>query len=384
MFAVLHVGSFALRAALRLHAIDERAKHAGPAALFSANTRPSTVLACTEAARVSGVSVGMTAPQALARCPRLVVCPRSETGETEATALLRAVALNLSPTVEETEPGVCTADLSHAAGLNMVALLEAGLTLLHYRALPATAGLGRTPLLALYAAQQVRPPARLLQVTDETAFLAPLPLSAARPPAALMEVIDRWGLRTLGEINALPKADLLHRFGAAGEEFCQRCRGGAPRPLQPITPVQYFNATHDFPEPISVLDPLLFVLRRLLDRLEVELRQAGQAAAQIDLRLELEDDCSHTHRTLLPEPAVDAEILFRSLHTHLASLQTNAAITRLTVELLPTRALVRQTGLFEHGLRDPHGFAETLARLAAKIGAERIGYWRLRELQREG
>ena len=109
MFAVLHVGSFALRAALRLHAIDERAKHAGPAALFSANTRPSTVLACTEAARVSGVSVGMTAPQALARCPRLVVCPRSETGETEATALLRAVALNLSPTVEETEPGVCTA-----------------------------------------------------------------------------------------------------------------------------------------------------------------------------------------------------------------------------------------------------------------------------------
>jgi nucleotidyltransferase/DNA polymerase involved in DNA repair len=75
VFAVLHVGSFALRAALRLHAIDERAKHAGPAALFSANTRPSTVLACTEAARVSGVSVGMTAPQALARCPRLVALP---------------------------------------------------------------------------------------------------------------------------------------------------------------------------------------------------------------------------------------------------------------------------------------------------------------------
>lgn len=372
MFAVLHVGSFALHAALRLRATD-RQTAAKPVALFCPTSRPSLVLECTEAARVAGVQVGMTAPQALARCPRLIICPRSETGEAEAAALLRTTALALSPTVEETEIGVCTADLTHAAGLDVLALIENGLTLLHASDLPATAGLGRTPLLALYAAQQLRPPARLLQVTDETAFLAPLPLAVARPSPEIAAVIAHWGLRTLGEFNALPTAELLQRFGAAGAEFCQRCRGGDPRPLRPVAPVHEFRATHESEEPLASLEPLLFLLRRLLDRLEMELRQAGQAAAEIILQLQLEDDRSHAHRTLLPEPAVAAEIMFRALHTHLATLQTTAAITRLTVELVPTRALVRQTGLFEHGLRDPHGFTETLARLAAKIGAERIG-----------
>lgn len=372
MFAVLHIGSFALHAALRLRAADRRTC-AGPMALFSLTTRPSVVLECTEAARAAGVHVGMTAPQALARCPRLIICPRSETGESEATALLRATALTLSPTVEETATGVCTADLTHAAELDIVTLVENGLTLLHASALPATAGLGRTPLLALYAAQQVHTPARLFHVTDEPAFLAPLPVSIARPSPEIAAIIDRWGLRTLGELNALPTAELLQRFGTAGAEFGQRCRGGEPRPLRPVTPIHAFRATHDFEESIASLEPLLFLLRRLLDRLEVELRLTGQAAAAIILHLQLEDNRSHAHRTVLPEPAVAADILFRALHSHLATLQTTAAITHLTVELVPTRALVRQTGLFENGLRDPHGFAETLARLAAKIGAERIG-----------
>src|SRR5215213_4130552 len=75
----------------------------------------------------------------------------------------------------------------------------------------------------------------------------------------------------------------------------------------------------------------------------------------------------------LPEPTADSEILFRALHTHLESLQTAAAISALQLRLTPARPLVRQQDLFETGLRDPHGFAETLARVAALAGSDRIG-----------
>ncbi len=376
MFAVLHVSSFALHAALRLRATD-RLPLSRPAALFSDPSRNSLVLECTSAAHRAGVREGMTVPQALARCPRLLVCPRTATGEGEASALLRAATFLLSPSVEETEPGVCTADLTLGAELDHRALIGQGLALLQAQDLPATAGLGRTPLLALYAAQQAQAPTQLLEVTDERTFLSPLPLAIARPPAEIAAVISQWGLRTLGDFNALPAAELLQRFGTAGAAFIGRCRGGEPRPLRTVPPARRFHAGHDLDDPLAALEPLLFSLRRLLDRLELELRQAGQAAAEILLRLKLENDDVHSHRTVLPEPAVDAGILFQALHSHLHTLQTNAAIISLDVELVPTRALVRQTGLFEHGLRDPHGFAETLARLAAKIGADHIGTPRL-------
>lgn len=381
MFAVLHVRCFALQAALRLRAINRQSPPA-PAALVTDAARGPLIQECNSTARQAGVSESMTVPQALARCPRLLVCARSETGETEATAVLRTAAFFLSPSVEETEPGVCTADLTLGAGLNHQGLVERGIALLHAHDLPATAGLGRTPLLALYAAQQAKPSAPVLRVTDERTFLFPLPLAVARPSAELAPILHRWGLRTLGDFNALPRADLLQRFGVAGAEFADRCRGGEPRPLRTVALPSQFHARHDLEEPLASLEPLLFVLRRLLDRLEGELRQTGQAAAEIILRLKLETECVHSHRTVLPEPAVDAGILFRALHSPLATLQTAAAIAGLDVELISTRALVRQTGLFEHGLKDPHGFAETLARLAARIGADHIGTPRLVESYR--
>jgi len=54
-------------------------------------------------------------------------------------------------------------------------------------------------------------------------------------------------------------------------------------------------------------------------------------------------------------------------------VQTDAAIVAIRLELFPTRPLHRQQGLFDSGLRDPHGFAETLARAAALLGSDRVG-----------
>ena len=122
-----------------------------------------------------------------------------------------------------------------------------------------------------------------------------------------------------------------------------------------------------FEQEIETLEPLLFILRRFLDRLTLELRAAQHVAAEMEFSLRLEDDTHHTRSFRLPEPTADADILFRTLHTHLESLQTAASICALELRLTPTRPLVRQQGLFETGLRDPHGFAETLAR-AQELG----------------
>ena len=129
----------------------------------------------------------------------------------------------------------------------------------------------------------------------------------------------------------------------------------------------------EFEAEIETLEPLLFILRRFLDRLTLELTAAQYVAAEIALTLRLAGGPPHVRDFRLPAPTADPEILFRAVHTHLESLQTASAIRAVELRLAPTRPLVRQAGLFETGLRDPHGFAETLARVVALVGSDRVG-----------
>lgn len=368
MFAVLYVADFALQAVLR----NEPALALQPAALFAATTKKSVVLAANAHARRAHVELGMTASQAVARCPALVIRTVQPEATAEARATLLAVSFTFSPTVEDTAPGVCTIDLKGLDPATAPSAAQTAITTLIHLGLSATCGLAATPLLALYAARTATSP-RILHVAHSTTFLAPLPLSTADPSPELAEVFAHWGIRTLGDLTALPRDEIVRRFGAEGLAFWNRATGGSPRPLRPVTLPQTFSAAMDFEDSIETLEPLLFILRRFLDRLSLELIATFHVAAEMALTLSLEDETQVTRSFRLPEPTADVEVLFRTLHTHLESVQTAASVTALKLHLTPTRPLVRQQGLFESGLRDPHGFAETLARAMAIIGPDRVG-----------
>lgn len=368
MFAVLHIADFPLHAVLRMQPADP----GPPAALFDGNGKKSLVTAANAAARAAGVTPGLTAPQAIARCAHLAIHTPRPAAESEARALLLATALNLAPVVEDTAPGAATADLRGADPARVHAAARAAAEHLVAAGLPAAAGIARTPLLALLAARRSAP-GGVTRVEDETTFLSPLPVEAAGPPPALVPVLAAWGVRTLGALNALPIADLTARFGADGLALARRARGGEPRPLRAHPPPRAFSAAQDLEEPVATLEPLLFLLRHFTERLALELRAARLAAAGLTLTLRLEEGPSHARGFRLPAPTADPGILLRALHTHLESLRTDAAISGLRLDVEPARPLERQPGLFETGLRDPHGFADTLARVSALVGADRVG-----------
>jgi len=379
MFAVLHIADFALHAVLRTEFSDR----SRAAALFAGTSKKSTAFALNSLARAAGVELGMTAPQAVARCSDLLIRTAQPEAEHEARAALHAASFALSPLIEDTAPGVCTIDLKGAQLSRVPPALASTVAELARLNLPATAGFARTPMLALYAARRaVALSQPTLVVSDEKAFLSPLPLTTIDPPPELAEVLANWGLCTLGDFTALPRDEIVRRFGAAGLALWQRASGGEVRPLRPVAPPQTFVALTEFEHEIETLEPLLFTLRRFLARLALELRGQHRVAAELHLTLRLEDETEHTRSFRLPEPTSDVEILFRALHTHLESLQTAASIVAVQLRITPARPLVRQQDLFETGLRDPHGFAETLARLAALVGSDRVGTPQLEDSHR--
>lgn len=423
MFAVIHVSEFSLQAVLRL----ETDISARPIALIDDAQRPPLVISCTAPAAAAGVERGQTAPQAMARCAGIRLRTVEPAAESEARAVLTAAALSVSPQVEDTAPGICTLGIDALAVERREPALRSAVMHLARLGLTATAGLATTPLLALYAARhgaahkrshnndtdqarkfssprascssaatektagsaalvtpvsQGQPPTsphsisefpQVYRVEDPRAFLRDLPLGVADPSPLMTEILAGWGVHTLGGLTALSKADVTRRLGAEGLKLWECAAGEVSRPLRTIAIPQTFTAHREFEQEIETLEPLLFVLRRFVDRLALELRNAGFVAGEMMLGLKLTDDTTYTRSFRLPEPTAREEILFRVLHTHLENLHTAATVRGVDLVCTPVRPLSRQQGLFESGLRDPHGFAETLARVAAVVGAERVG-----------
>jgi protein ImuB len=372
LYAVIHLADFALQALLRNDPAFATAPER-PVALLDAERRDAIIIALTSSARAAGVELGQSAPQALARCAKLILRTPQPTAEEEARAALLAAAFSVSPMVEATAPGLCTLNLAGRPRDCREPALRGALDQLQRFGLIATAGLATTPLLAFYAAAQASAAEPLCVVDNGRALLEALPISAGEPSREMASILAGWGVHTLGDLTRLPKADVTQRLGPEGLALWERAAGETHRPLQLYTPPPVFTASMEFENEIETLEPLLFILRRFLDRLALELRNASKAAAEIKIALDLADDTRYERSFRLPEPTTREEILFRTLHTHLETLHTPAAIKALRLELEPTRPLERQHGLFDSALRDAHGFAETLARAVAIVGSGGVG-----------
>jgi protein ImuB len=183
----------------------------------------------------------------------------------------------------------------------------------------------------------------------------------------------RWGLSTLGEVAALAPAELHARFGSAGLVLHRIACGRDDGPLVPHVDAARFEASMDLEWPIDALEPLSFVLARLLDPLSVALEQADRSASAIELSLTLVTRAVVTRRLELPAPIRDARTFRTLLVLQLESQPVDDAIDRVAVRLEPTPARIIQYSLLERAVPSPETLSTLVARLEAVMGAGRVG-----------
>ncbi len=364
-YAVLEIPDFPLFARARLEPTQER-----PAAIFTGAGRRSVIAHLNQAALARGLRAGMSGIQALGECPGILLWSRHEAAEAEATALLLTAAWRLSPRAEITGPGLCTVAL---VGRDPDALkLDAASVRLELAAqgLPLRIGAGATPGVARFAAHVADPEC---WVDDSLAFLKPLPIHLLELSENESTLFASLGLRTLGDLARLPAQSLAQRLGERGARLWTLATGQDRRALHTATPPTRFATRYDLEHAAETLEPLLFLLRRFVDRLAAELRQASLVADRLRLALHLEDETSHEREFRLPQATARDDALFAVLEQYLGTLKTDSSVVGLELEFYPGEAATRQEGLFESSLRDPHQFYDTLARLAAVVGADRVG-----------
>jgi protein ImuB len=366
MYAVIYIPEFFLQAVLRAEpGLEKR-----PVIVLETNGRKPIVVQLTEPARVAGITAGMTPTQALARCPHLQIKNRSPALEKTATDALLQCAWSFSPAIESTSDGVSTLDLAGLPNLRLAELAQEMRQRLALLLLPARIGIAENPWLALLAARAANPQR---VVTNSTEFLNGLPLESIGPSFDTLSILKKWGIHTLGQFVALGKEPLSTRLGAEALQMHQRAVAHATRPLRLVRPPDTFQESLQFEHPIETTEPLLFVLRRFLEQLLLRLESMYWVAQELRLRLHFETGEPYDKIFQIPAPTSNVDTLFRMLHTHLETLRTDHPVIALELSATPGRAINHQFGLFESVLRDPNHFHETLARLIALVGGDRVG-----------
>ena len=298
---------------------------------------------------------------------------------------LAALAFEFSPTVEQTAPDTVTFDVSGLERLFGLPQDVAGAISRRVQqiGLQANLALAANPDAAICAARGFLG-THILPQGDEAKFLGRLPLTLLAPSPELQETLERWGIRRFQDLAALPALGIAERLGPEGLRLRQLARGEVARKLVPLEEPLRFADEIELEYPIELLEPLLFVLSRLLNGIFTRLATRGLATNEMHLRLGLENRATH-HRTLrLPVPSLDRRAFLKLLQLDLEAHSPEAPVIFIALEANSVKPQAAQTGLFMPQAPEPVKLQLTLARIQAIVGEGRVGSPQLIDTHRPG
>ncbi|MGO9959088.1 MAG: hypothetical protein ACLP50_24500 [Solirubrobacteraceae bacterium] len=300
------------------------------------------------AAEAFGIHPGMRLGEALARCPELTLVPPDPAGVADLWERLLVRLESIGAAVEPERPGLVCFDARgllrlHGGIDGVLAAVRRGLRV------PARIGVAPSRFAAVAAATRARvrrpeivdggrrgPGARLGLEDRERAraYLASLPVSLlrARPALAeLPEALERLGVRTLGELAALPPAALADRFGRLGLLAHELACGGDSS-LRPRPASELVREELDLPEAVSGVQlerGLGLLIDRLLARRE---RRCRTLRAVVISAVLVEQGGTWREQVVFREALADPVRMRLALAPRLALMPAPAERLRLAVE----------------------------------------------------
>ncbi len=339
-------------------------------------------MAVDGAAASLGLAVGQKATDARALVPELVLADAEPEADAAALTALAEACARFSPAVAEDPPDGLFLDITGLAHLwGGEAALAEDLTrrLAHPRmgkaGVPLRAAVAGGPGAA-WALAHFGPPGAILPPGGEASGLAGLPVAALRLAPAEAAQIARLGLATVGALAALPRDQVVRRFGGAVMLRLDQALGRAREALTYRRPPTPWVARLAFAEPISAPEDLTRVGADLAAALCARLEAAGRGARRFELAFHRLDGEVRRLALGLALPGRDARALARLLAPKLEAVDPGFGIESATLAAEDVEALgARQGRLGEDAEAAVEaGLAPLVDRLTSRLGAGAV--WR--------
>lgn len=251
--------------------------------ILSSDRRRSTVREANFPAQHRGVRPGMTMAQARQICPDAVVLQHDPAAYSAVWEEICDVVRQITPAVEPVEPGQLAADLTGCRRLwgNRVGPLIAG-RVAEVTGLVPWLGLAANRLTAQLASLQEG--VTRVEEGQEARFLADLPITLLPGvDARLALTFQVLGLKTIGDLAALPRDAVRQRFGKDGARLQAMAAGRDDHPVAPPPAKPCVTCEKGCEE--GTIEEARGLVRRLAEMCAQELRERGVAGMVVELTL---------------------------------------------------------------------------------------------------
>lgn len=386
-FACVYIPDFLVQGVVR----SQRALADGALVLLEGAPPLWSVVAANPAAFAVGIQLGMTKAQA-AQFANVQICMRSPAQEQAAHAALLDAAWSISPRVEDTAPDTVVLDLDGLSSLfgaeqNIAQELAQRVAAI---GLAARVAIASNIGVAIHAARGF-PGITIISPGQERRRLASLPVGVLTTQSETLDIFERWGIATLQELAALPVLQLSERLGQEGVRLNELARGVRQRSLVLAQASSTFSEELELDDAVEELEPLSFLLGRLLDQLCARLQARAMAVRAVRVRFELQPSFEKDFQTLkevvrtrpgvkryekvlaLPVPMRNAKVLLKLLRLQLQGDPPAAPIQKIYMTADPAAPRLAQNGLFVPSGPDPEKLEVTIARLGKLVGEGNAG-----------
>jgi len=386
-FACVYIADFFVQAVVR----GQRALANGALALIGGAPPLWSVVAANPAAFAAGIQLGMTKAQ-VAQFGNVQICMRSEAQEKAAHAALLDAAWSVSPRVEDTAPDTIVLDLDGLGSLfgdddTIARELARRVAAI---GLAARIAVAENIEVAIHAARGF-PGITIIPAGEERQRLGALPVGVLTTEIETLEILERWGVETLQALAALPVLQLSERLGQEGVRLSELARGVRKRALVLAQASSRFAEEIELDDVVEELEPLSFLLGRLLDQLCARLEARALSVRAVHLRFELQPSFEKDFHSLkeitrtkpeakeyrkvltLPVPIRNAKTLLKLLRLQLQADPPGAPIQNICMVADSAAPRVTQNGLFAPSGPDAEKLELTIARLAKLVGEGNLG-----------
>jgi len=386
-FACIYIPDFMVQSVVRA----EPVLRSSVLALISGKPPLWSVVAANSAALQAGIQLGMTKSQVVEFCG-VEIRHRSEAQEKAAHAALLDVGWSVSPRVEDTAADTIVLDLEGLASLfgtdeNIARELAQRTTRVGVIPHVAVASNIDVAVLAARGFAGIT----IIPAGEESARLGSLSIRTLATDVEVLETLERWGVDCLRALAALPVLPLSERLGQEGVRLHQMAQGTRVRSLVLAAPNLSFEEEMELEDSIEELEPLSFLLGRLLDQLCARLEARALAVRTLHIRFELEPSFEKDVQALkdesrkktapkeykkvltLPVPMRDSKVLLKLVRLSLQGDPPKSPIQKIMMVADTAPPRVAQSGLFVPRGPDPEKLELTIARLTKLVGESNVG-----------
>ena len=322
-------------------------------------------------ARKFGIKSAMPMSRAMRLHPDLTVVSSDHGDYSEHSRRVMAFLRGAVPVMQQMSIDEAFLDLSGDPRGGQQAASEMQTAILDRFELPTSWGIATNKLVAKIATEVGKPEGVVVVPSGkEAAFLAPLPVSmmwGVGPKTA--KRLAQYGIRTIGDLAALPGPRLRQLFGARGTDLAIRAKGLDDRPVQELLDRRSVSAERTFPRDVDSVQDLRRHLLHLSERVGTRVRRAGVAGSTVRIKLRWPDFSSFTRQMRLSQPTdQDREIYAGALKLFTDNWRPGKAVRLLGVGLADLGPPMRQLELFDREWEQDHKLLRTVDDIREKYG----------------